>query len=211
MNSIIERSKRDGSLVLYHDYRAGHIQDLSGRGNNGTGLGVGTAFTGTCGLQWQPTAVSGVTVADSTSLRLGEATFVVFPFKEFKVQSPIYTSERVFCKVDAGGSNYDVMISSTDVQINTRTRVASVLGQRMLSINAKNGEIPDLYINGILHGVFSGVLTMVADDAPLFIGNYYSGITRPFLSIMAAALIFNRKLTATEHSELFGELVSGNT
>ena len=73
MLSIIDSLKAEGVLKLYHDYRAGHVQDLSGNSNHG--VMTATAWTNR-GISF-PASTSKITVADSAELQLTEGTLVV--------------------------------------------------------------------------------------------------------------------------------------
>ena len=75
----------------------------------------------------------------------------------------------------------------------------------MVSVNFKHNEIPDGYVNGLFVGAFSAAIAVVQNDAPLHIGNHYTN-NRPFNNYYGCHLIFNRKLTATEHAVLAAEL-----
>ncbi len=217
MNSIIERSKRDGSLVLYHDYRAGHIQDLSGRGNHGV-FGATALNRWINGYGWYlPDTANGsastFSVADNAALQATTGTLVFFTEACFYPTSAVL--QRLISKTDAGGMHFEVYyepaVLTFAYQGSTKTLAAvTITGSKCLAINFADGATPVGYYNGLLAGNFSGNIAMVANDAPIVVGNYYS-LARPLTSILSSFLYFNRQLSATDHSELYGELMSGNT
>ena len=200
--NFIEKLRREGSLVLYHDYRMGHCNDLSGFGNHGV-PSAAVRFNRN-GIEFNTTAV--VTVNDALNLRLTEGSIVVFA--DFNKQP---TNGRMVSKRDAGGCNYEMTVfGATDVgfvdsNLATKSLAMTIAGNQCVSANFKIGEVPDGYRNGIYIGAFSGAVNIVADDAPLLIGNWYSA-TLPLQQTISAALIINRKLTATEHSQVYASL-----
>ena len=62
-------------------------------------------------------------------------------------------------------------------------------------------------MDGVYSGDYSDVVTITADDAPLLIGNAFT-LNTPPRCLIEGALIFNKVLTATEISQLYGELMS---
>ena len=60
-------------------------------------------------------------------------------------------------------------------------------------------------MDGLFTGVLNGASTIVANDAPVRIGNIYTNIY-PLQSHLEAALIWNRELTETEHASVYSEL-----
>jgi hypothetical protein len=203
-SSFIQDSIDDGSLVLYHDYRAGHTQDLSGQGNHGTS----DAFWSTNGLQFSTNEE--VTVTDggaATELQLTEGTLIVIG--EWSAQTG---DTAFFVKRDAGGTNYQFRIfDSTNLGfydgVAERLIATSVIGKKYVAANFKSGENWEVFIDGISGGTAAASSTVTGDDADLIIGNWYLG-TKPLDGPLQAVLIFNDKLSATEHAQLNAELTS---
>jgi len=197
--------KAEGALALWHDYRRGDAQDMSGNGNDGV-LGAGVALD-----RWgaEFTSVSGlITVADSASLQLTALTIAVFG-----TFPNITAGGRLVSKRDGGGNNYEFGTNSTtslfyfDSASASRTISASPIGRKYLAVSATNGAIPVGYRDGISVGNFSGTATITVNDAPLIVGGLYTGGLR-HPSHIGAVVIANRILTATEHAKLYGELAN---
>jgi hypothetical protein len=209
MSSLIASLKREGALVLYHDYRKGKatFADLSGNGNDGTpsnviGAGGGIKFNDSNGY---------IQVADSPELQ-GDAWTLVFVGSFDRLERPVATNSRILSKRDAGGAQYMWIMSDVpDLRIYdgslTRTLVADYRGARSLGITLEDGETPAGYADGLFVGNYGGTVTVAADDAPLFVGNFHSA-TRSMLNPAHGALIFNRILTAKEMAAVHGELMS---
>ena len=200
MSSIIQTLKAEGVLKLYHDYRAGHVQDLSGNDNNG--VMTDTVWTNR-GISFPVDAK--ITVADSAELQLTEGTLVVFgDFSSSKGNG------RLLSKRDGGGTNYEFFIrSTTGFQIYDGTDnsiiASDIYSKKYFAVNISDGEIPEGFTDGISIGTYDTALSLSKDDASLIIGNYTTGGASTN-NIFKAALIINRKLTATEHAELYAEL-----
>lgn len=204
MTSIIDSLKAEGVLVLYHDYRTGHCNDLSGNGNDGTPAATTWASNGI-----QFTAAGEVTVADAAELQLTEGTLVV-------LLDGLHThtgdGQVLIAKRDVGGTNYYFYIANTPAirlydGANHRNINTDLTSKKCFAINLKNGETPEGFVDGLSIGNFSGAVAISVDNAPITIGNLYTD-NNPMNTPMQAALIINRKLTATEHSQLYAELTS---
>jgi len=204
-DSIIQRLKGEGSLVLMHLYASRSFHDFSGNGNDGTPTDV--HFTGNRGVRF-PASTSKITVSDSPELQLTEGTLVVFG--NFLSQNLHAAEQRFIRKRDAGGTNYDFYIgSSTQITIYDGVSVvnvtADIAGTHYVAANIKSGENFELFVDGVSTATSAVSLTITKDDADLIIGNNELS-TRPFKETLTAALIVNRKLTASEHAELYAEL-----
>ena len=203
MSNIIQKLINEGVLSLYHDYRSGHFQDLSG--NNNTGTPTNTVFNKE-GLAF-PATTSVVTVADSAELQLTEGTLIFYADKFPNLLTP-----RLISKRDVGGTNYELRIAALQLSFydgaNTRL-LAYPTNMRYCGVNMESGEKCEGFSNGVSLGLFNDTSTITVDDAPIKIGNYfpYGQNTR---NISYTVMIINRKLTATEHAELYAELQSIN-
>jgi len=201
---FIQDSIDDGSLVLYHDYRAGHTQDLSGQGNHGTNTG----YWATDGLQFG--ATDEVTVTDggaATELQLTEGTIVVLGHWARQT-----TQARFVVKRDGGGTNYTFKVHDAEkiaLFDGTNSRIVScdITDKKYLAINFKNGETGEGFADGVSLGSLNGSHAIAVNDANLIIGNYFAG-GYPADNTISAVLIFNDRLTATEHAKLYAELTS---
>ena len=206
MTSFLQQSIEDRSLVLWHDYRAweGTFDDLSGNGNDGTASNV--EFRGG-GVQIQDTT-GVVTVADSPSLQFTSFSFVILG-----VFTKLETGTRrwFFSKEDGGGIQFDVRmrdIPNIGVHDGIIERAINIdyRGSRCISGTCGSGEAWDLYFEGIYQNTAGGVSTFTTDDADLLLLNR-DNLDLPTENIVQALLLFNRKLTATEHSKVYGELL----
>lgn len=193
----------EGALVLYHNYRANHALDLSGQDN--AGVLTDTAWQGG-GLRFNA-STSKVTVADAAELQLTEGTLVVLG--DFLSQT---VNERLISKRSAIGTNYDLFLNATPGLslhdgTNTRTINTNIVGSRLVAINMADGAIGEAFVDGLSIGNLNAASDLSADNAPLIIGAFY-GAGANLHSSLHAALIINRKLSATEHAALYAELTS---
>ena len=196
--------KAEGVVKLYHDYRAGHMLDLSGNGNDGVPTNVDWQGGGVRFNQ----ATSVITVADSPELQLTEGTLIALG--DFR--DPRTDNRRFISKRDAGGTNYDWYNHTTPALMfwdgaAERNIAGSITGDHYLAVNFTSGGTPAGYADGLLAGNYSNTVTVTANDADLIIGNYFGG-NFPLDSTLHAVLIINRPLTATEHAQLCAALQS---
>jgi hypothetical protein len=203
---FIQDSIDDGSLVLYHDYRRGDTQDLSGEGNHGTQSNTNWSSRG---LEFINNTAAVLTVADAAELQLTEGTIVVFGEWHTMYDFETYVSKR-----DAGGDNYAFYSKVAPADrlyfwdgATGRFVAADLRGKTYTAVNFKSGEAAEGFIDGVSIGAFNDTSTVTTDDAPLLIGNYHLN-SRNAYSPLKAILIFNDKLTATEHITLYAELSS---
>ena len=204
-DSVIQRLKAEGALVLWLDFRSRSFWDFSGHGNHGTPTDV--HFAGDRGVRF-PASTSKITVSDSPELQLTEGTLVVFG--EFLSQKE---ATRLISKRDAGGINYDLYFRTGPLRLilydGTISAIATtdVTGKKYIAINMKSGEKCEGFVDGISIGLTYVASTITEDDAPLLIGGLYVN-NYQLRSTLTAALIVNRRLTASEHAELYAELAS---
>jgi hypothetical protein len=201
MTRLLQDSIADGSLVLWHGYRAGHLIDLSGNGNDG--VATGTAWANK-GLTF-PAVASKVTVADDASIQVVNPTFIWFG------DLVNLRDQRLLSKRDAGGTSYELYLDTSGTRIAFSDGVAlrvlatDISTSRMLALGLTSGEAGDVYLNGLFNGALNNVSTLTTGNADLIIGNIYSNSWQA-IGIIEAVLIFNRKLTATEHAQVYSEL-----
>jgi len=199
MQSIIAKLKADGVLKLWRAYRAGHFQDL-GDSNHGTPISVVLGYRGAS----FPLITSLETVADSSNLRLTTGTVIVFG--NFNSQT---ATETLVSKKDAGGTMYDLYLNATQLVFsdgtNNRTITTSLNNKRCIGVTFATGGTPIGYVDGLSIGNFSGAVTIAADDAPLILGNIYSG-SQNSQNTIADVLLCSRVLTASEMAAVCAEL-----
>lgn len=205
MSSIIDALQREGAIVFWRDYRSGTLVDWSiPRGLTGTGTN----------LQWQgngrmafPVFDAMDTTPDQSKLQLTAGAIIVIGDFHRGILGEVLVSKR-----DGFGENYQFGNSATTIVFRdssgvTRTIAYTLSGQKCVAVNFKHTETPDAYVDGVLIGALSGAVDAVVDDADLIVGNDYNGNNNTTSNI-CAAMICNRKLTATEHARIYGELVN---
>jgi len=191
----------EGVIKLYHDYRAGHLDDLSGNDNHG----VATNLHWSKGVRF-PTSTSKITVADSPELQLTEGALIVYG--DFLSQE---TSESLFCKWDVGGINYYFYLTDAPRMliydgVANRQINKDITGNNCLAANIKNGNPVDYYVDGLFVASSTSMIVSV-DDAPLLIGNCYANDLQSH-STFYAALVINRELSESEMSSICSDLQS---
>lgn len=204
--SFLLELKEAGDLALWHDYRSGDTLDRSGNGNDG--VASSTVAFGRSGAEFTDGSAM-ITVADALSLQSTTLTLVVFG--AFAQQA---LNQYLLQKRDAGGNSYAFGISPGGGVVffnapvgGTRITAQAVEGYNYLSVSTSPGGVPRFYRDGLSIADFSGTATVVADDAPLIIGNDFTGGNQTEDPIGAVAII-NRILTDTEHAKLYGELAN---
>lgn len=190
--------------VLFHDYRSGSFRDWSGNDNRGVPTDV--RFTGN-GLAFDE-STSVVTVADSPELQGDEFTLVLFNSNGMTQLGDVYG--RLFSRRDAATYNYEWRATVGGIIFATPAGNVSIThemsGSKYEAINVADGETPEQFSNGLSVGLYTGPTSVSAGVAvQLLIGNVYNNTAR-LEGGVTAALIFPRKLTATEHALLFGHL-----
>lgn len=211
MGALITSLIREGALVLFHDYRSGTLRDWSGHGNHGTGSNIrfltargGVAFRDPDGY---------ILVPDAPELRMS-AQLTLAAFGEFnRIERPNLSQSQFLSKRDAGGSNF-YMVANDDptVKFNdaagTHDLVGGVdyRGSRLVATSAADGRLPSLFLGGRLAGPMTVNCSIVADDAPLYIGNWYQ-LTRALRNPLWGAMVINRVLSADEHAGLAAEVL----
>lgn len=209
LDGVLADLQREDVLELYHDYRSGVFYDWSGEGNSGTSSDAEWSGGHPSKIKF-PETTSVITVADAAELQLTEGTLVVVG--EFFSQED---DERLVCKRDAGGTNYDFYLfdnaGSKELRFfdgtNTRTLATDIRSKKYVAINFTNGETPEGFVDGSSVGNFNNTVAVSTDDADLQIGNDHTP-ANPLQSSIKAVVIVNRELTVGEHSDLYDELVS---
>lgn len=214
MSNLIQDSIRDGSLVLYHDYRAGHALDLSGNGNDGTlgGADARLCRNGFCNDYYGAGYVS---VPHSASINL--TTFTVVALIIGKRITQGNTGARVFAKGPAGSRAFDVNENNpanafgftVDGGTSGTWFVAgpsSVYGYNCLGFSVDSGNTSSLYIDGSFDSTAGPNPVLTTNALPLYIGNL-QGLSRGFGRTISSFLMWNRLLSATEHRQAYLELL----
>lgn len=216
--SLIQQSIRDGSLVLYHDYRLQHARDLSSYGNNGTLQG--TAKFQRDGVYFRALAANtGVSVPYSVSFPAATETCIALFASSFSfVRLPGSALHVIMLRfvngADFRGMRLIMGAPGTSIFLDN-----PVLGTTIISPRSNTGTLcfgVDWASNaGALFykdGVFTGSSAVAQLAYPaattLFIGGASTLIpNRGVGGCMSAFMLFNRRLTATEHARVYGELM----
>jgi hypothetical protein len=207
--SFIQQSIRDGSCVLYHDYRLGHAQDLSSYANHGTF--AGDIWLTSNGFVNRKGGTGRITVAANAALNITTFT-LVYTCQPGLASNRGTTGTTRVC--DKGGEWYshydDVANIAYLVGANTRSWTFPVgpkfPGLRYFGANVQHNVITPGYLNGVFAVNISSAPSLAVANAALTIGNVSAG-NRGFGRVMSSFMMFNRLLTATEHARLYGELM----
>jgi len=202
MGALIQQLIRDSELRMYHDYRSGSFRDWSGNNNDGTPTSIDW---GGGGVRF-PATTSKITVSDNTGLRLTQGAAIIL----MDVVSQT-TTEQLISKRDFGGTNYDFYMQADGLRVYDGAAVSSkngltLRGHKGLAVSFNNGAVPQFYVDGLYVGDGDSANTITADNADLLIGNFALN-NNNVESVVKAALVVNRVLTAAEHAQLFGELL----
>jgi hypothetical protein len=203
--SAIQTLIDEGVLVLWHDYRSGHADDLSGQGNDGTPSGVvwsrdGARF-GSAGK---------IVVANSAELEAITSGCIICG-GQYLQNPPSGTYRRLLEKEDAGGRQFSLMFNQNlgilmvGSSGPSQELAYTFAGESMIGVNFGNGLAAELFVSGTLRATSVGVNTIASDDAPITIGAKYTGANVSQFP-MADCLTFNRVLTPSEHAAVYAEL-----
>ena len=215
--SFIQQSIRDGSLVLYHDYRLGHARDLSGNGNNGT-LVAPAQFQRNGVFIEASNATAAITVPYAASIAPSQETTVsLFAGGYGPWPAPGPTTLTQYIRYNGVGDFHGVrfnvgttinrIVLDNPTTTTTMTTSAGRLSSaRYFGVNQSDGGSPSAYINGDLAASSVTLQVFTGAANTLYIGNY-SGGSRGVGGCYSAFMLFNRELTATEHARLYGELM----
>ncbi len=205
--SIIAKLKKEGVLKVYHDYRAGHADDLSGNNNTGT-LSSTLNFSGN-GLEFDKLTADRVSIADNASIRQAQGTFIWLGNFIRKTAS---TNERLLARVDGATARQDIYFptSFTNLRFSDGTTTSIITYTfpqcRCIAVDFSNGATPNLYTNGIFRATGSLALAFSANNGGINVCNYATGTNAPHDCHLEAFLFVSRVLTATEQSQLYAEL-----
>jgi hypothetical protein len=197
LGGILQQLKTEGVILVYHDHRSGTLYDYSGNSRTGIpnsanfftkrGMNTKNIITITNDATLQATT-TGTLIVRQSSTRAGSTSYYARKNNQFNF---IYSY---------GTNQYNLIINGTTRTLNY-TGLAGVDTHAVEFDSA--GGTPKGYLNGILLGNYSGVLTSVADASNLFYG-YPSNANEP--QQVEYFLFISRKLTATEHQALYQQL-----
>jgi hypothetical protein len=195
----------DGLVGLWAFY-AGSLLDYSGLGHHGTPTAAMKWIKS--GGVWHIVATgngAGVDVADTAALQGVEGAALMCV--DFDRQAD--ANHRMLIKRDAGGTQYDFLLTSTVGQVTmydgATTSVwsgVSYVGAKTMGFSWATGEKPLLYLDGVFHSEGSLALTITADDAPVRIGGYYGSGSQYLRSAIKSTVLYNEKKTADDFARL---------
>lgn len=190
--------------VLHHDYRLGHMLDLTANDHDGVPTDILWVGGGVQGIP----GTGKITVTSSAAIEFGAGEqFSIVVYGEFTSQ----TSSEDIVKKESGGVDYNWYLTATQVVLFTGATSGSITtdikGSRCLGINAEDGTAGELFVDGITRGPFSAAHTFSSSSGDLTIGNLAGG-TETLRSPLQALVMFNRKLTGVEHAQVCSALAS---
>lgn len=212
MSNILEQLKREGSIALWHDYQLGHANDLSGNGNDG--VLVNSPWFDRNGLNTTYLGNQAVQVAHSASINL--TTFSVAALVGGGRIAQRSSGPQIARKQDAVGYSWSFRLTEStnnvgiDSSVGTRNWVPTraLPGFNLISCNIETGNAnTPLYLDGVLEdAALNGAPGINQSASALFIGNIYL-LNGGFGRAISSFILFNKLLSATEHAQVYGELM----
>jgi hypothetical protein len=220
MTDLIKRLTASGELVLYHDYRSRSLRDWSGQGNDG--VGVNTPKWGGGNIRLDDWSEQSVKVANTASLNQANLTMLVLAQKwrpalvgaqngDTAVIASRYTSGAIDFYWTYYGASVHYIYAASGVQAVTQTNPGNA---RLVAFNLISNGIGSLYTDGVFVG--SLALPSTAFNSygtnDLHIGGFKNAVVPRAMSRVGiqAFLYISRNLTATEHAQIYGELINMN-
>jgi hypothetical protein len=211
--SLIQSLIDSGDCTLYHDYRAGHLQDLSGSGHHGVGNNIRLSKDGIL-----PTyrtngyvSVSGCTLFDATYGTM----FILFSDKG--------VGHRALLDFIGDGANDNVRFyhsfdSTGDISlfyledkglVGYTINSISVSSNRSYCVTFSHAQDASIYVDGSFHGsTTGGALQFSSLGSGTFNIGSYNTTTFHNNSIIQAVFVTKTVLTNAEILTLHGELES---
>lgn len=215
-NSIINKLKNSGHLLVFQDYRSGGCKDLSGNGLDGTVVGS-IQFCKDGFYIYGTGTVSNIYVAYNSRMNISAGTFLVFG--DWKGTNWPTNAEVQFMNRYENGADYnflyycyrtaDNLITLFDGTYDTLVFTpASYMPIKSFSLGFTNGSAAKSYINGTYVGAHGGTASVdITNVCNLRIGGSVVAPTVDYhRNIFSAALYITRQLTDTEHAQLHQEL-----
>lgn len=207
----IDELLRRGEIAIWHRYDQGTFYDFSGNGNEPDLISNVTFEQG--GIRFNDSN-GYIRVADSAELQINLQMSVIvnakFPETD---RTGAGSGARLISKRDGTGNNYEFITSDTGgtqgIYVYTGGTVADKFvqytGSRTVGFTCYDDVAPVGYVDGLSIGDLDAAVDLTSDDAPLFIGNWYSA-TRSTYCVMYGFMIVRRILTETEMAQVHGEL-----
>lgn len=192
---------------LIHDYRAGHLRDLSGNG---------AAVSDSSGAKWNRSKRGfalqcedgGLTIPDQASLRVTDVGLSIVAFGDFSI-GEVSISEIAEKRDSAAAYDWMFLVTSSSIRVydtlNTEsTLVVSWRTSNCLSFSCANGEAPEIYLDGLVAGTGGSVLSFSDNNRTVYIGERgYASTARCEFPLDALLIYPNKVLSDAEHAELY--------
>ena len=198
LGGILQELKTEGVLALYHDYRSGRAFDYSGNGNGADQLIAPSVRFTKKGIASNNSLYPRVINTPSLqALTIG--TIIV------KQQTYVTSNAYAIYKNNQFVLNHNSALSLMTFSSNVAAATTPFVGGNIAvhGVDFDNaGGIPKYYINGSFYANMGAGLTIVSSVDPIYV--CFNASTS--YSNCAYLLLFSRKLTATEHARLYGQL-----
>lgn len=217
MSSFIQQSIRNGVCVLYHDYRLGHARDLSLYANDGTE--VNAPVWNRNGIYIRLFGDQTIRVAHAASISLTTQTVIVL-MRWQRLQTLVAgLFGRIAAKDDGVTGAWELYYINANEDIGWNSDGGGAVnwaparnldGIFCMGFNMQNGAAPPCYYDGVeAVAAPGGAGSIITGSVPLYIGNA-PGLNRGIGGTLSAFLLFNELLTATQHAQIYGELMQGS-
>ena len=218
MGDFIQNSIRDGSLVMFHDYRSGTALDWSGNGNHGTLPPDTTIFTGRGLRVFSVNPAQAITVPNLDFSNTAECSWIWKsscigePFNTCFIWPSNWTTSITSVFIGSITTTKRVqMTTKGDVGYNTWYTASNDTPPRAVFGASFNKALPgNQETRGFINGVLSGATVVTPNNTNNFgVNTLYAGksATTPYIGNIEGIMAFNRALTADEHLALYRELI----
>jgi len=211
MGAFIQELIRSGNLVLFHDYRTGHCNDLSVNNTNNGVINGNCVWEGD-GLRFVD-ATAYVEVPHDASLNLTNATFVMLKPKTRNYELRVGGFNLGMIVKDTGGAGtlWRTYLSGNRLVFDEGANARwSPLVYRddycYVALSTQAAAVAIGYGDGLSTGAFNAASTLSLNTHNVRIG-LFAGVTS-YTGTMQSVMIINRVLTAAEHARLYDELVN---
>jgi hypothetical protein len=116
------------------------------------------------------------------------------------------TNARIISKRDAGSNFYEIYTTATNlswrIDAVIRNRAVSLVGSRSVALTLKDGEIPKVYVDGVLDGPMTATLSLGSGSADLNIGGYWQALEYSWDNPLDGVIGYSAELSADEVGKL---------
>lgn len=223
MSDLINTLIRSNNLVMWHDYRSRSLRDWSGNGNNGTAVNTPKWADGA--VQFGDNSLQRLQVATGPTWNFTNFTFLALArrwrpagggYATFNACDIIHrvgpvTADFAWRLELSGVSSMFYLYDNTLA----RGLIYNNCGNnRLMAINGGDLSAAQLFADGVSVGTYGAANFNFNTNqvGNIGIGNNTAGALPTVLARLGlqAVLVVNRKLTATEHAQIYGELTNFN-